>query len=210
VSMRAAGAAASSPPVLSWTLNAKAGAAYTVAGVGAGSAVRGVVIKDDLAAPPHGDGRVRVIQAASRAPQVKVVASGGHLISASVPFATVSGYQTLPAGTWTVQASVVGQAETDASGPVKIAAGQVTSILLLDAKSKGIELRTVLDSADSGTAPGGAVDAGAGGTARNLVDTGSSGGTPLLPVLLGGLLALAVLAVGPVQRVRRSRRSGAA
>lgn len=202
VSMRPAGAPASSPPVLTWTLDAKPHAAYTVAGVGAGTAVRGVVVKDNLSSPPPGEGRVRVIQAASRAPVAKISASGGHLISPAVHFASVSGYQTLPVGTWRVNAVSTSSPTVETSAPVTVRNGQVTSILVLDARTSGITLRTVLDSASAGVMPSDAVPAGAGGTATTFV--GSANHTGLR--VIGGLGGLALIGlVGVVTLVRRTR-----
>ena len=54
VSMRPAGAPASSPPVLSTNLDAAAGKAYTVAGVGPYAALGLTVLNDDLTLPPSG------------------------------------------------------------------------------------------------------------------------------------------------------------
>lgn len=164
VAMRPHGAPASSKPVLSWTLNAKSGAAYTVAGVGAGRAVKGVVIPDDLSVPPKGRGRVRVIQASSRAPRTTVVAKSGPVIARDAAFATTTAYATVPAGTWKVEASG-GTPALRSSTSVQVMAGSVQSVLVLDAKAKGITIRTVLDSAAAGVAPVGWVSAGGGGTA---------------------------------------------
>lgn len=206
VAMRPAGAAATTRPVLSWTLDAKPHAAYTVAGVGAGAAVRGVVVKDNLSAPPAGCGRVRVIQAASRAPVASVTATGGRVITRGVPFASVSSYATLPVGTWTVRARATSDPTVSATGPVTVRNGQVTSILLLDGKSSGITLRTVVDSASVGVMPAHAVPAGGGGTARIVVndDPGSAITTPAL--LAGVGLAVLIGALGTRRRRRSSRR----
>src|ERR1700729_3895768 len=62
VAMRAAGAAASTKPVLSASLDVAPGGAYTVAGLGPESGLRLQVVKDQLT-PPPGKALVRVIQA---------------------------------------------------------------------------------------------------------------------------------------------------
>jgi Domain of unknown function (DUF4397) len=180
--------------VLSWTLNARPGNAYTAAGVGSGAAVRGVVIHDDLTAPPPGKGRVRVIQAASRAPHVTVSAQNGPVIARDATFATTTGYETVPAGVWPVRAVADGSS-LQVTSTVRVPAGSVTSVLLLDAKARGITLRAVVDSAAAGTMPQGAVPAGAGGNARDSaalsLDTSADG----VPSALGGVLALLVLSL---------------
>ncbi|WP_073390654.1 DUF4397 domain-containing protein [Jatrophihabitans endophyticus] len=203
VAMRAAGASPTSPPMLTWTLHARPHDAYTVAGVGAGTAVRGVVVRDDLSTPPAGRGRVRVVQAASRVPVADVEATDGQVISRSARFATVTGYATLPAGRWTVRARGTSGSTASASGPVVVRSGQVTSILLLDAKTTGITVRTVLDAASAGVVPRDAVPAGAGGTAR--LGAGGPAATlgPLAGVLGGLAVLLAAASAGTWRRRRR-------
>ena len=68
--MRPAGAPASSPPVLSTNLDAAAGKAYTVAGVGPNKSIKLRVLADDLSRPAAGMARMRVVQASSVAPEV--------------------------------------------------------------------------------------------------------------------------------------------
>ncbi len=203
VSMRVHGAAASSPPALSWSLNARSGKAYTVAGVGAGSSVRGVVLDDDIAAPPAGDGRVRVIQAASRAPLATVRAASGPVIASSAPFATTTAYADVRAGHWKVEASASGKSSPAASATVSVVAGTSTSVLVLDAKTAGITIRTVLDSAASATDPVGAVPAGGGGMAAAL------DGHPRRLMDLVGVAGVAALISGAALLGRGRSRRGA-
>ena len=204
VSMRAHGAASTSPPMLSWTLDAKSGQAYTVAGVGAGAAVRGVVIPDELSAPPAGQGRVRVIQAASRAPVATVKAVPGPVIARDAAFATTTAYATVAAGTWHVDA-VSGNTSPaqQASSTVQVRAGEVESVLLLDAKTSGITVRTVLDSSGAAAAPKGPVPAGGGGMATVRINTAHS--RDLFALIGVSIAALVVLASGPLLRARRRR-----
>jgi hypothetical protein len=75
VAMRAAGAAASSQPVLSTSVTVKAGHAYTVAGMGPKSGLRLQVLNDDLTTP-SGKSSVRVIQASLKEQTVKLPAAG--------------------------------------------------------------------------------------------------------------------------------------
>lgn len=165
IAMRPHGAAKSSPPMLTWTLNAKSGAAYTVAGVGAGTSVRGVVIPDNLSTPPKGTGRVRVIQASSRAAVVTVTAVSGPVIARRARFATTTGYADVKAGTWALKVQSDESPSLKASGSVHVTSGGVTSVLLLDGKSAGITVRTLLDAAGTSTTPKGSVSTGGGGLA---------------------------------------------
>lgn len=202
IAMRLHGAASTTKPALTWTLNAKPGEAYTVAGVGAGAAVKGIVIHDDLSAPPAGSGRVRVIQAASRAPVASVIAKSGPVIARNAAFATTTAYATVPAGRWTVEASG-GQPPLQASAAITVAAGTISSVLLLDAKTSGITVRTVVDSAAAGSVPSGSVPAGGGGTAAPV----SGSDRPGVAVVLG-TAALALTLAGGAWAARRRRRVG--
>src|SRR6266700_1000172 len=76
VSMRPHGAAASTPAALSWTFTAKADHAYTAAGIGINAHLRGIILEDQLTAPPAGHGSVRIIQAAIRTSAAVTIKSG--------------------------------------------------------------------------------------------------------------------------------------
>ncbi len=78
VSMRAAGSPAGSPPVISTTVDARPGAAYTVAGVGPSVGLGLSVLTDRLDIPAPGRATVRVINAAATAPSVDVGPLGGQ------------------------------------------------------------------------------------------------------------------------------------
>ena len=163
VSMRAHGAKASSPAALSWTLNARAGGAYTVAAVGENAKLRGIVLPDRLDPPKANTGLVRVIQAASRAPHATLVA-GTDTVAADTAFASYTKYASVPSGTWTVQAKSVPTASPSTQSRVAIKSSGVYSLIVLDAKQSGIVLRVIRDAAGSTLAPRGAIDAGGGGT----------------------------------------------
>lgn len=203
VSVRKHGAAASSPAVLSWTLDARAGKAYTVAGVGAGAKVRGIVLADDLSTPPAGDGRVRVIQAASRAASLTVQAVSGPTIIKNARFATASRYRDVPAGTWNLAAASDADSAVKTSATVQVVAGQSLSVLVLDAADGGITVRSLLDSAAPSAMPKGPVDAGGGGTATSFVSGGGAGWHPVS--WLVALLTAGVAGTG--LRSARNRRS---
>jgi hypothetical protein len=164
VSMRPHGAAASTPAALSWTLTAKAGHAYTAAGVGMNKHLHGVIFEDQLNPPSAGHGLVRVIQAASRAPKADVTAQNGLVLAKSASFASTSKYATVPAGSLQVSAKAEGSTLA-ASAKVPVKSGSVSSVVLLDAKGQGITLRTLTDAAGAAQTPIGSVPAGGGGTA---------------------------------------------
>jgi hypothetical protein len=198
VSMRPHGAPASTPPALTWTLDAKPGAAYTAAAVGMNSQLHGIVLHDELTTPKSGAGLVRVIQAASRAPHADIVANGGPVVAKDVAFSTSTDYSTVPAGSWPITAQADSAPSVKATSDVQIASGTVSSIVVLDAKGSGITLRSIVDAAGAQTAPIGPVQAGGGGTAKQ------SAGPVWLRVVL---IVLGVTAAGlTVAGMRRNGR----
>ncbi|MBA3249487.1 MAG: DUF4397 domain-containing protein [Geodermatophilaceae bacterium] len=163
ISMRPAGAAASTPPVISTTLNTSPGNAYTVAGVGVFDDLGLTVLDDDLTLPPAGQSRVRVVQASASEPELDISVDGGPTLGTDVAFATTTGYTTVPPGNWTLR--VDGTAGLAATLPLTVEAGGVYSVLVLDDSSGGLTVVTRVDAASSGTVPVGSVETGAGGTA---------------------------------------------
>jgi hypothetical protein len=191
VAMRPAGASASSQPVLSTSVTIAAGHAYTVAGMGPESGLRLQVLDDQLTTP-SGKSLVRVIQASLKQQTVKFTC-GGQTIVPKATFASVSTYQAIPAGTWTMDA--VGSGGT-ASGRWTMTAGTVHTMVVLDG-ANGLELVNLVDAAGAGQPPAGGVTTGFGGTAGH----GPSSPLPWLAVIGAG--ALISLAGG--LRLRRNR-----
>jgi hypothetical protein len=89
----------------------------------------------------------------------------GPTLAAYLGFATTTSYTRVPAGTWPLKASSVQDPSLTTSSTVSIASGSVTSVLLLDGKSGGLAIRTVLDAASVPVPPKGAMPAGGGGMA---------------------------------------------
>ncbi|MDQ3456580.1 MAG: DUF4397 domain-containing protein [Actinomycetota bacterium] len=193
ISMRPAGAAASTPPVISTTLNTSPGNAYTVAGVGVFDDLGLTVLDDDLTLPPAGQSRVRVVQASASEPELDISVDGGPTLGTDVAFATTTGYTTVPPGNWTLR--VDGTAGLAATLPLTVEAGGVYSVLVLDDSSGGLTVVTRVDAASSGTVPVGSVETGAGGTAAH--PAGSLG-------LLAGVTMLVV--AGTLAGRRRAAR----
>ena len=158
VAMRAAGAAASSAPVISTTVDVAPGAAYTVAGLGPANGLRLAVLHDRLTTP-KGKALVRIIQASLRQHQVTVRA-GHSVIARNVAFGSVTGYKVVRPGTWTVSAA--GTEHT--SSTITLAAGTIHTIVVLDDPGD-IRLDDLVDAAGSKIAPAGAPATGFGGTA---------------------------------------------
>jgi hypothetical protein len=192
VAMRAAGAPATSKPVLSASLTVAPGDAYTVAGIGPESGLRLQVFDDRLTTPP-GQALVRIIQASLRQ-HVVTVTFGGHLLASNLAFASVSPYQAVAAATATVHVTGDG---TDVTASIPLAAGTVHTLVVLDG-AKGLTIDNLLDAAGSSAIPAGGAATGLGGTAPH----GPPSPLPWLAVIGAGLL----LAVAGGARLRRALR----
>jgi len=190
VSMRAAGAAKTDPPVLTTQVSVAVGSAYTVAGVGRYADLGLRVLSDDLTLPAGGQAKVRIVQASVQAPILGVALPDGTPIAQNVAFATTTGYQLVRPGDWRlVIAPADGRAPTRAEA--RLGVGNIYSLLVLDG-ANGLKTEVRTDATRDGGVPTGGVETGAGGTA----------GSPIwLPVTGAGVLLLvAMIAVWGVRR----------
>jgi hypothetical protein len=192
VAMRSAGAAPSTKPVLSTTIDVVSGHAYTVAGMGPESGLRLQVIDDSLAMTPNA-ALVRVIQASMHQTSVTVTA-GSTTLGSDLNFTTVTHYKSVPPGTVTV--SAVGESE-HGSATFTLAADTIYTIVVLD-DSGHLGLTSLVDSSGSKVMPEGGAATGFGGTAAHP-------GAPLLPWLGAAGAGLLTAAVALI-RLRRRRR----
>ena len=159
--MRAAGAAASSPPVISATVDARSGAAYTVAGTGKSSDLGLSVLNDKLDIPPAGKASVRVINAALSVPSADVGPVNGPVWAKGVQFGTETAYVDCPLGNWDLAVSSAG---TSTTVPLTLQENSTYTVLLID-KGEGLEPQINRDSTGAGTVPSGGVETGLGGAA---------------------------------------------
>ena len=196
VSMRSAGDAPDTPPVLSTTVEVSAGSARTVAGVGPFAKLGLVVLDDELTLPAPGRSRLRVIAAAANAATIDVSLPGSAPVTTDLAFAGTSHYVDVPAGAADLQVTPNGA--TPMALPVDLAAGSVYSVLVLDQPGGGLTVRTVLDAASPGVVPVGGVATGAGGSA----------GTVSFRLVAGAIAAFATagLLATVVPRLPRGRR----
>jgi hypothetical protein len=178
VAMRAAGAAATSAPVLSASVNVTAGHAYTVAGLGPESGLRLQVLDDRLATPTD-HALVRIIQASLKQ-NVVSVSWNGQVLDGSLKFASVSPYRSVSPATANLTVSGGGES-THISVP--LAAGTVHTLVVLDG-AKGLVVSNLLDAAGSSKTPVGAAKTGFGGMAPRA----PSSPLPWLAVIGAGLL----------------------
>jgi hypothetical protein len=195
VAMRAAGATATSKPVLSATLDFAAGDAYTVAGLGPESGLRLEVLDDQLTTPA-GQSEVRIIQASLKQPKVTVTWDGTTTVS-DLAFGQVSGYQSVTPATATLH--ITGGSES-VNSTVTLAAGTVHTLVVLDG-ANGLVLDNFTDAAGSGSAPAGGAATGFGGTAPR-----DPSALPWVAVIAAGLL---LAGAGGLGLRRRPHRQGA-
>jgi Domain of unknown function (DUF4397) len=195
VAMRAAGAPATSPPVLSSSTRVSSGSAYTVLALGPRSGLRLRVFHDDLTTPT-GKALVRVVQASMKHPQV-TVSWGGKTIASKLAFASVTSYQAVVPGVETVSVTA---GTGDARSAVALTAGSIHTLVVLDG-AKGLEVVNLEDADGSSQLPAGGAQTGFGGTAPH----GPGSPLPWLEVIVGG----SVLAMGGGLGLRRSRRGAA-
>jgi hypothetical protein len=196
VAMRAAGASASSAPVLSTSFSVTAGKSYTVAGVGPASGLRLQVFDDQLTAP-SGKSLVRVIQASLKEHQVSVSYDSDSLAD-NLAFASSTAYKAIPAGSGTVKFTSSGG---DTSAPVSLEADTVHTIVVLDG-ADGLKVDNLTDAAGSQVAASGGPATGFGGMAPQPVNS-----LPWLATMAGG--ALLALAGWATLRRTRGARAGA-
>jgi Domain of unknown function (DUF4397) len=192
VAMRAAGAAASSKPVLSTTIDVVSGDAYTVAGMGPFNGIRLQVLKDRLTTPAN-EALARVIQA-SMHQQTVTVTAGSKTLGSNLAFTTVTRYKTVSPGTVTVTAT--GPSE-HGSGVFTLQPDTIYTFVVLD-DSGQLKITGLVDSSGSKAMPVGAAATGFGGAAPRPGDT-------LLP-WAGAAAAGLLIAAGGVVQIRRRRR----
>ncbi len=206
VAVRPLGAAASTAPVLTQTLQAQAGDAYTIAGLGDSTAPRLSAIQDDLSAPRSGTARVRVLPAAEPGQTTEVSTASGTRVASGAEFSVPTGYVDVPAGSTTFTATT-GQRSSQET--TTLAGGSVYTVLVLADGTSGLELRPVRDATGSGVVPAGGAAAGGGYLAEHAAGTAAptasavpaAAGTALAGAAFGGALLLV--------RRRTARRSDA-
>ena len=190
VAMRGAGAAPSSQPVLSTSVQITAGGAFTVAGMGPAKGLRLQVLRDRLTTPPD-KSLVRVIQASLRYQKITVMANH-RTLAKQLDFAHVTNYVSTPPGSFDVH--VAGMGGTGAAD-IALAAGTIHTLVVLDASRHNLQIANLEDAAGSSVMPSGGAATGFGGTAP------ASAPSPALWVSLVAAGALA--AIAGAHRMRR-------
>ena len=217
--LRPAGADPESDPAVTASADLEDGKAYTFAAMGPHADLKKALLTDDLAPPPAGQAKVRLIQASSTAGSVDVAAVDGPVLAQDTAFATATGYAAVPAGNWKVDLSS-SATSADVQRQLDLDPGTVNTLIVLEGSGgQPADLTRVVDATGvdaSSDGPLGLTDAlplggvatGGGGTADGAGSTGGGNGLGA-PVMLGAGLALLValgfggrkaLSVRPPQR----------
>lgn len=167
------------------------------------NALKGRVLTDDLSPPTPDQARVRIIQAASKAPKADVKADNGTVVGTAVPFGATTDYVDVPAGSWPLTARAAANAGVTARSDATLRSGSNTTVVLLNTPQQGISLRVLNDGvpespAPTGPVPSGPVDAGGGSMAR--VETAQRMHVPALVLTGLALVATLVLLGGAFRR----------
>ncbi len=199
VQLRPAGAASSTAPVLTGTLDARSDSAYTLAPIGTPDAPKVEVLSDDLRAPAQDTAHVRLLSASATAASVTVTAPGGEVVASGAQFAVPTGYDEVRPGRVVLTAQVDGvPGDAGESTEVNFVSGSTYTVLVLDRTGGGLELRALVDAAGMDSLPRGGVQTGGGGTASSPDTRG-----PLVVVGLLFGLAGAVVLLGTAAAQRR-------
>lgn len=159
VAMRPAGADPSTDPVISTTLDAVDGRAYTVAGLGAFASLALRVLDDEISLPPPGQSRMRVVNAAPHAGDLSIERDGTAVIERAA-FGAASSYVYVPAGPTRLTVAPTGANPTDL--PVTLEAGGVYTVLVLEHDGE-LSAAVRQDAMGAAVVPDGAVETGLGG-----------------------------------------------
>lgn len=199
--LRPAGADPESDPAVTASAELEDGKAYTFAAMGPHAELQKALLTDDLAAPPAGQAKVRLIQASSSAGAVDVTAVDGPVLADDTAFATATGYAAVPAGSWKVDLTS-SAASADVQRELDLDPGTVNTLIVLEGSGgQPADLTRVVDATGvdasgegplglTDAVPLGGVDTGGGGTAGSAAGTDGNGlGAP---VMLGAGLALLV------------------
>lgn len=198
IAMRPAGADPKSPPVISATLDATNGHAYTVAGLGKFATLALRVLDDDITLPPAGRAKMRVVNAAPTAGDLSIQRNGTPVIT-NAKFGQASPYSLVQAGEGKL--TLTPKSASDTSLSVTLAAGGVYTVLVLE-HNNTLSAQVRLDAKGAQVVPNGPVETGFGGTA----DTTSGDTDSGLPTL-GYILLIGAAIAGGAGALRLARRA---
>lgn len=144
-------AGATTPVVIDASLTLNPGGSYTVLATGELAEIAPLVLGDDRSEPAAGQVKIRVVHAAPAAAGVDVYATapGADINTATpvlvnVPFRGVSGYLAVPAGEYQLRVTPTGTKTVAINATVDLMAGQVRTVVALDAVGGGAPLTAIV------------------------------------------------------------------
>ena len=195
VAMRDSGAPATTPPVLSASVQVASGMAYTIVSMGAPSHLGVQVLKETMMSSP-GKALVRVVQESVAQHRVTVNADG-RALGGPLQLGAYTGFLALSPGRQAIHAT--GYSAT-ATRHLLLRANTIHTLVVLDNQG-GLRIHSLQDAVGSQAMPIGGAATGLGGTAP---EPGTSP-APWLAIMAGGGLLAALGVIG----LRRNRRRAA-
>jgi hypothetical protein len=121
---------------------------YTAIAANFVAGIQALLATDDASAPPSGQARLRVIHAAPDAGPVDILVNNQVVLS-NVPFAAISNYLAVPAGTYDVKVNAAGTSTTAIEATVVATAGNNYSAVaigsLKTAATNPLALKVLID-----------------------------------------------------------------
>jgi Domain of unknown function (DUF4397) len=195
IAMRDSGAAATTPPKLSASVQVAAGTAYTIVSMGRASHLGVQVLKETMMSSP-GKALVRVVQESVQQHRVTVT-DGSHALGGPLQLGSYTGFLALSPGWQAIRAAGYSEATTER---LLLTPNSIHTLVVLD-NGAGLRIHSLQDAVGSRAMPAGGAATGFGGTAPQ---PGTSP-VPWLAVMAGGGL---LAAFGTI-RLRRTRRRAA-
>jgi hypothetical protein len=195
VAMRDSGAPATTPPMLSASVQVAPGMAYTIVSMGAPSHLGVQVLKESMTSSP-GKALVRIVQESVAQHRVTVNADG-RALGGPLQLGSYTGFLALTPGRQAIHAT--GYSAT-ATRHLLLRANTIHTLVVLDNQG-GLRIHSLQDAVGSQAMPIGGAATGLGGTAPK---PGASA-APWLAIMAGGGLLAALGVIG----LRRNRRRAA-
>lgn len=145
IEIRATGAAADVPAVVSADTDLAANGAYTLAAIGKLAAITGKLYTDDTSAPPTGKVKLRVMHDAPDQAPVDVVVTNGQELAAKLAFPDASAYLTVDPGKYDVEVRAAGSTTPVLASTVVLQSGGVYSVAVIGGADKGLKLKGLID-----------------------------------------------------------------
>ena len=114
------------------------GQQLTLAVMGSAPAVTSLVLADDNTPPAAGEAKVRFVHGATDVPPVNVDARGRPALASGVGFRTATSYQSVPAGSYTLDLRPTDQPDLTVATPlVNLSPGQIVTIFATRTSATG-------------------------------------------------------------------------